>query len=239
MIRLRKSLVFVALLLAGACSDPLSGVDRLSDVPLAAGTATATVVPGASDAAGAPPVLPGLLAGLFGDGGGSGDATVTPASVVIAGAAPLPPGATVPYGVLATVCGVDAASLGSPVASASGYAVYDTDPTTTAPRTQYITGFEDGCARQFYAALAIFGDIGTHELVRYSEAAGDGYSGTDRAYETLKAAYCGVAEGVPCGARLEALAARTTFLTVYESFGTENGWADILLSDGRVIADDF
>lgn len=194
----------------------------------------------------APVEAPGFLAGLFGGGAGPA-ATPTsaaasgqlPGAVQIPGAAPLPPGSAVPYGVIATVCGLSDGALGRTVESISGYTIHDTNPTSTGPRTQYITGFTDGCARQFYGTLALFGDIGTHELVRYSSAAGTGYTATDNAYETIKAAYCGVAARTSCGTRLEALSQRTTFLTIYETFGTSNGWADVLLSDGRVIADDF
>lgn len=200
-------------------------------------------------AATAPAEAPGLFSGLFGGGSATNASQVTdapeadtglaPGTVQIPGSAPLPPGATVPYGVIATVCGLDAGALGRSVETASGYTVHDTNPSSTAPRTQYITGFADGCARQFFGTLALFGDIGTHEIVRYSPGIGDGYSATDTAYEQIKAAYCGVAARTPCGARLEALALRTTFLTIYETFGTSNGWADVLLSDGEVIADDF
>ncbi len=279
----RFSLILAALVLLGACADPLSDFERLDDVALAEGGAAASVAPGIADGADAPLVVPGLIAGITGNGGapddpqavaadaaaqavsapvavvtpgpglfaslfGGGSAAsrtgaalpgVAPASVVIPGGTVLPPGTALSFGVIATVCGIDASDMGTLVASASGYGVYDTDPTSTGLRTQYITGFADDCARQFTAALAIFGDIPTHEIVRYSGTADAGYSTTDRAYETIKASYCGVGARTPCGARLEALSQRTTFLTIYRAFGTADGFADILLSDGEVIADDF
>ena len=267
MIRPRTLPLLIALAGLAACSDPLADFERLSDVPVAEGAATAAVAPGAADQTGAPLVLPTLLAGLgeaeaaetddlgaeeapipvaapapassglFGALFGGG-ARATPVSASVSGPT-IAPGSTVPYGVLATVCGIDPASLGTAVAAASGYTVYDSDPRSTAQRTHYVSGFGDGCARQFTAALALFGDVGTHELHRYASDASGPYSATDTAYEEIKGAVCGAASGTPCGAGLDQLAQRTTFLTVYESFGTSNGWADILLSDGAVVADDF
>jgi len=151
----------------------------------------------------------------------------------------VPPNGIVPYGQLATVCGLSTRNLGRVVERASGYAVHDSNPTTTAPRTHYVTGFSDGCARQFTAALALFGDIGTHEIVRYGAADGGlPYSETDNAYEEIKAAFCGVRAGRPCGARIDRLARRTTFLTIYRGFGANQTWVDVLLHDGDVAAID-
>ncbi len=150
------------------------------------------------------------------------------------------PGQVLPYGEVATVCGLSDAALGTPVATASGYAIYDSSPTVVTPRTQYIDGFPDGCARQFTAALALFGDVGTHEITRYQPSnAGIPYSETDVAYEEIKAQVCGVPSGQPCGAALNRLGRDTVFVTVYEAFGTNPSWAEILIHRGEVVAMDF
>ena len=141
---------------------------------------------------------------------------------------------------MATVCGLPDASLGTPVATASGYALYDSSPTVVTPRTQYIDGFPDGCVRQFTAALALFGDVGTHEITRYQPSNAEiPYSETDVAYEAIKTEVCGVASGQPCGAALNRLGRDTVFVTVYEAFGTNPSWAEILIHDGEVVAMDF
>jgi len=150
------------------------------------------------------------------------------------------PGTILPYGQIATVCGLSDSALGTVVEQASGYVVHDTAASSVAQRTHYITGFPDGCARQFTAALALFGDVGTHEVVRYmSGAAARPYSATDTAYEQLKADVCRVGAGEPCGPALDRLARRTVFITVYETFGTNPTWGDILLHDGAVLAVNF
>ena len=149
-------------------------------------------------------------------------------------------GAALPYGEIAILCGVAEDSLGTAIATQSGYVIRDTDPTSVAPRTQYITGFPDNCARQFTGALALFGDVGTHELFRYEPSNADlDWSETDLAYEQIKGRVCGAAQGQPCGVALERLGRRTTFVSIYETFGTNPTWADILIHDGTVVAMDF
>jgi hypothetical protein len=149
-------------------------------------------------------------------------------------------GAALPYGEIALLCGVAEDSLGTAIATQSGYVIRDPQPASIDPRTQYITGFPDGCARQFTGALALFGDVGTHEIFRYEPSNAQlAWSETDLAYEQVKARICGAAQGQPCGAALERLGARTTFVSIYETFGTNPRWADILIHDGAVIAMDF
>ena len=174
----------------------------------------------------------GFWSFLGGFGGTGGDG----AAVSVADASP---GQVLPFGQMAVACGLSTRDLGREVERASGYRVYDTNPRTTAPRTHYVTGFSDGCARQFTAALAIFGDIGTHEIVRYGTADGGlPYSETDNAYERIKAQVCGARTGQRCGARLDSFARRTTFLTIYQGFGSGAAWVDVLLHDGDVAAID-
>lgn len=137
---------------------------------------------------------------------------------------------------LPPVCGLSASALGSPVEARAGYAVHDSAPGSMQPRTHYITGFEDGCARSVTAALVMFGDLATHEVTRY-EAPEGAFTAADTAYEQIKAQVCGAAAGQPCGANLDRLARDTVFVSVYPVFG-EEAHRDFLLHDGEVVAAD-
>ena len=75
-------------------------------------------------------------------------------------------GVFVDYGAVVAVCGLNARDLGTKVETVSGYTLYDAGGDPAVARTHYLTGFADGCARQFTAAMALFGDVGTHEFVR-------------------------------------------------------------------------
>lgn len=141
------------------------------------------------------------------------------------------PGAALPFGEVAEVCGLSNRALGKAVAQESGFTLHDTAPRSTGPRTQYITGFDDGCARQFTAALALFGEVATLETTAY--AAGISHSPVQPGYEAIKAELCGVAAGQPCGS---GLARNTTILTAYAAFGASGRHADMLLHDGRLMA---
>lgn len=149
------------------------------------------------------------------------------------------PGMLLPYGQIATVCGQPGAALGTRIAASAGYELYDSAPDQTALRVHYLTGFPDGCARIFSAALVLFGDVGTHEVVRYLPSnAGMAQSRTDTAYEQVKAQFCGVSAGQPCGRALDRLAAHSTFVTIYETFGTNPEWGEIFVHQGQVMAID-
>jgi len=142
-----------------------------------------------------------------------------------------------PFGQIAPNCTVTKAEMGQKVDENAGYTLYDTTPSGSTLRTHYLTGFKDNCARQFSASTALMGDIGTHEVVRYLPSnAKHPYSAADNVYEQIKATYCGAARGEPCGAKLDRLAANTTFLTAYESFADNADWADMLLYNGEVAA---
>lgn len=152
----------------------------------------------------------------------------------------IPYGESVAYGAISTVCDVPNGSLGTLVANVGGFKIYDTIPNATALRPHFITGFDDGCARQFSAALSLTGDVGTHEIVRYMPSnASRPYSGTDTAYEAIKASFCRARHGAPCGNKIDALSNKTTFITAYERFGADARWVEILLHDGAVTAVDF
>jgi len=141
------------------------------------------------------------------------------------------------FGEIIKNCAVSNGDLGTKIASASGYTIYDSQPGTVQVRPHYITGFNDRCPRRFDAALVLLGDIGTHEIVRYSKTRVDlDYSATDNAYEAIKASYCGVGRDTPCGSRIDRLARDTTFVTAYETFGAGPTWAEFLLHDGDVAA---
>ena len=149
-------------------------------------------------------------------------------------------GTVLPYGTLARVCNVPTRQLGTRVERyperRGNYAIYDSQPGNTAPHTFYVTGFDDGCARQFTAALAMFGSPETHEQLRYGlPSQVQPYSSTDAAYETLKSRVCRVGKGKPCGSAMSRLARDTVFVSVYERFGSNPVWKTILLHDGEVV----
>lgn len=153
-------------------------------------------------------------------------------------------GTELPFGTLARVCDVPDRQLGTRVErypdGRDTYAIYDSQPGTTAPHTFYVTGFDDGCARQFTAALAMFGSAETHEQLRYGlPSKVQPYSLTDAAYESLKSRICRVGKGKPCGSAMSRLARDTVFVSVYEQFGSNPEWKTILLHDGDVVETDI
>lgn len=177
--------------------------------------------------------------GLFGLGGGSARAPKPGAP----DAQQVRFGTALPYGQIARVCDAPAQRLGEKTESyperGGGYTLYDSAPGSEGQRTFYLTGFSDGCPRQFTAALAIFGDPESYEQIRYGPAgASMPRSATDSAYETVKNRVCRVSSGTPCGRRMSRLAKTTVFVSVYERFGSNPRWKDILLHDGEVIAVD-
>lgn len=152
------------------------------------------------------------------------------------------PGAVMPFGEIARVCNLRSNQLGTQIESDSGYNLYDTIPTSTAPRPFYLTGFDDDCARTFTGAVVVTGDVETHEFVRYRPSNESiAYTSTDNAYEALKANICRVGRGQPCGERTEQLDQNTQFITVYNFFGgtfsaVPTEWAQILVHNGEVVA---
>ena len=249
---MKKAMIWLALLALTACDDPLAEIERLSEVTVPADAGVANVGPTPQESAGEG-FIGAILSGdtAFGVSAESEVVPEAPAPVRQSlfgprisaptgpDAARIAPGTVLASGQIATVCGLTESALGTPIGAASGYAVRDTVPNTVAPRTHYLTGFPDGCARQFTGALALFGDVGTHEVVRYlASNAQVPYSATDTAYEQIKAEVCGVPVGQPCGRQLDRLARRTVFVTVYQNFGTNPSWANILIHDGAVVAMD-
>ena len=228
---------------------PPPAVERLSDVALPENATQVDAVTAALALAATPAETEtGFLSQLFSGSDSPGGALLDAIAPAPNPAAPrtgpdarlISFGESVPYGEIATICNVPSNSLGTMVANVAGYKIYDTIPNATAMRPHFITGFDDGCARQFSAALSLTGDVGTHEVVRYLPANRNRpYSTTDNAYEAIKASFCRVSHGTPCGSRIDALAGNTTFVTAYEKFGAHPRWVEILLHDGEVKAIDF
>jgi len=188
-------------------------------------------------------VLGGCAAGLgggpAGPGGGAGGADAAPQTVAVDRAAAGP----LAFGRVGRICGLSGREMGTevdraPEGARARWRLFDTRPGTTEPRTLYVTGFDDGCARQITAALAVFGAPATYEATRFGAGARPVRDGTDIAYDRIKARLCGVAEDMPCPAdRLERVGARTAFVTAYPSFGQTSGrQLTLLLDDGALVA---
>ena len=210
--------------LFGGRSDDAATTDT-ADAPDTAETATDTATPAAA---------PGglrMLGQLFGGGQAAAASADAPRPGTV------PPLTNQDFGEVGVTCGLSRGDLGTRIASVSGYEVFDTFPNSTTPRPHYITGFNDGCARQFTAALVLTGDVGTHEVVRYQTAQSRGpYTQVDTAYEVLKASFCGAGQGQPCGSRITALGRNTHFITGYQRFTSSPAWVEILLHKGEVLA---
>lgn len=153
----------------------------------------------------------------------------------------VPVGAVLPYGTIARVCDANRREMGTKIDKASargnGFTLYDSNPISTGARTFYITGFSDGCPRQFTAAMAMFGAPSMYEQLRYGKPSEDQpYSDTDKAYEKVKSQVCRVGKRKPCGKAIGRLERDTVFVSTYEHFGENARWADMLLHDGQVMA---
>jgi hypothetical protein len=151
------------------------------------------------------------------------------------------PGEVLAFGEVGRNCEARSMPLGTKVETSDTrggvYTIYDTAPGSTAPRTFYVTGFEDKCPRQITAALAMFGAPAMHEQLRYGLPAKEyPYSATDAAYERVKKKICGVAAKKPCGSKIEFLERNTVFISAYERFTDSARWADVLIHDGSVLA---
>lgn len=153
------------------------------------------------------------------------------------------PGTVLPYGKVARICNLPKRSMGKKLAQyperSPVYRLYDSDPGNVGPHTFFLTGFADGCARQFTASLAVFGSAGMHEQLRYGlPAEVQPYSDTDRAYDKLKSRICKVPRRKPCGRKITRMERDTVFLSIYERYGSNARWMDILLHAGKIFAQD-
>ncbi|WP_407494818.1 hypothetical protein [Pseudooceanicola sp. MF1-13] len=151
------------------------------------------------------------------------------------------PGTVMAFGNIGRICDLPQGQMGSRVAQyperGAKYRIFDLAPDGMNSRTFYITGFDDGCARQVTGAMVMFGDVEMHEALRYGTAASiQPKSDADKAYDRVKGRVCKVGRNKPCGARIKALQRDTVFLSVYETFGNGGRWSNILLHDGQVEA---
>ncbi|MBP0483864.1 hypothetical protein [Sagittula salina] len=191
----------------------------------------------------------GFLKGTGADGGGT--LTAMPADSSRASryapkpgavdAREVPFGRTLPYGEIARVCNVPETQLGTKAGSwperGARYDLRDSAPGSTGARTYYLTGFRDGCARQFTAALVMFGSPETWEQIHYGPA-GESLPvlATDTAFEAVKSRVCRVGAGKPCGKRMSALERDTVFVSLYERFEDNTRWKNLLIHGGEVVA---
>ncbi|MEM8591974.1 MAG: hypothetical protein AAGF13_05555 [Pseudomonadota bacterium] len=149
------------------------------------------------------------------------------------------------YGEVVADCNVPRGELGQEVArfpeNGRGYRLFDSNPSTINLRAHYILGFRDGCPRKFLAALAIFGGPGAYETTRYEDGRNSTIvTETDTRYKAIRARVCGAPVGQACSdRRFGQLERRAVFVSVYERFGTNPTWADMLIYDGEVVAKDF
>ncbi|MDJ0627792.1 MAG: hypothetical protein QNJ44_05995 [Rhodobacter sp.] len=189
------------------------------------------VQPAVSDA---PPVeaeeSPRRRGGLFGRNRRTADTGM---------AAPTAPAGPLPFGTVAEACGLSKREMGTEVARSPGagkYRLYDTEPSSIAPRTQYVTGFRNGCARKFTASLALFGSAEVHEATRYNPLNANPYSNTDEAYEKVKSRVCGVRRGEFCPVnRIARLERDAAFVSVYRDFGSTGEWMELFLHKGQLV----
>ncbi|UWR14575.1 hypothetical protein [Sulfitobacter sp. M368] len=151
----------------------------------------------------------------------------------------VPYGTVLPYGVIARVCEARRKPLGRKVekANARGFALFDSNPDSAAPRTFYLTGFPDGCPRQLTAASVLLGAPSLYEQLHYGPAGKHlAYGATDKAYEKVKSRVCGARKGKPCGSKISQLEKTTFFVNTYERFGGNARWSELLIHDGEVLA---
>lgn len=182
--------------------------------------------------------MPGLF-GLFSQGAG-----VTPDKATAVRKGPekdVVPGTVMAFGNIGRVCELKVEDLGEKVASypeeAEKYTLYDPDPESTRMRSLYLTGFEDGCVRQISGAMAMFGDVEMHEVLRFGTAGSIGpETEVAKAYNKVKRQVCKVRASKPCGDRMSELQKDTVFLSVYETFGAGGRWNNVLLHGGYVEA---
>ena len=241
----------LSLMLVASCGTEMAEVPRLADESIAEDAPKMSVAAQRSPQ----PSTGGFLSALFGGtrqapqpeaaAPGSTEADVTEASVPAADAvkSDIAFGTRLPYGRVAKICGVADRQLGEKIAQyperRPKHRLYDSAPGSTRPHTFYITGFDDGCARQFTAAMAVFGSVEMHEQLRYGlPAEVQPYSDTDKAYEKLKRRVCNKPRRKPCGSRIGQMAKDTVFLSVYERLGGNSQWMNILLHGGDIVAQD-
>lgn len=151
-------------------------------------------------------------------------------------------GVMLPFGQIGRACGLRASELGKEVdrfpERGKGYRLYDSDPSTTQPRIHYVTGFKDGCPRQFTASLALLESPLLHErLLTVKGRQSQHSTKADIAFHKIRAQVCRTGRGKTCPEkRAEALEKTMAFITTYERFGGNASWTEILMHDGVIAA---
>ncbi|MCG7494480.1 hypothetical protein [Thalassobius sp. Cn5-15] len=215
-----------------ACLDPLDGVDRLQDVAPDAtqGDTAAALLPDTSAEVSVPErEAAGGLLGMF------------QPKVQEPNPDAIPLGSKLAFGEVGLVCDFSKQALGVLTAqypeAQPHYRLYDSAPQEESARAFYITGFEDGCLRQLRATAVVFGTVEMHEQLRYGLPADlHPFTIADKAYETLKSRLCRVRAKEPCGEKRAMLERDTVFVSAYDTGGLGQGWTNLLLHDGTVLA---
>ncbi len=151
-------------------------------------------------------------------------------------------GVVLPFGQIGLACGIRGNALGKEVdrfpARGKGYRLFDTNPSTTGPRTHYVTGFKDGCPRQFTASLALLGSPVLHEqLLSVDGSQAQHSTSADAAFQKIRAQVCHIGRGKICPEkRVDDMEKSMAFVTTYERFGGSARWTEILLHNGTVEA---
>lgn len=156
--------------------------------------------------------------------------------------AQVPPEVMLPFGQIGLACGLRAKQLGEEVdrfpENGKGYRLYDSNPATTQPRTHFITGFKDGCARQFTASLALLESPVLHEqLLSVKSSQGQHSTEADVVFQKIRAQVCRVGRGKACPEeRVDEMEKSMAFVTTYERFGGNANWTEILMHKGIIAA---
>lgn len=152
------------------------------------------------------------------------------------------PGVVLPFGQIGLACGIRGNALGKEVDQfperGKGYKLYDSNPSTTGPRTHFITGFKDGCPRQFTASLAILESPVLHDQLLSVSGNGAQHSTTaDTVFQKIRSQVCRTGQGKACPEkRIAEMEKIMAFVTIYERFGGNANWNEILLHNGSIAA---
>lgn len=158
------------------------------------------------------------------------------------GLAPVETGEMLPFGQIGLACGLRTSELGKEVdrfpERGKGYRLYDSDPSTTQPRIHYVTGFKDGCPRQFTASLALLESPLLHEkLLAVKGNQSQHSTKADKIFQKIRARVCRNGRGNICPeSRADAMEKTMAFVTTYERFGGNASWTEILMHDGVIAA---
>lgn len=226
---------FLAFLRGGAPNDAIANDQTVAEAPEEVGVE--------SDLAQDPPASARPQGGLRGFFAARAPTRAPTNAAAGALSEPAAPGQTLQFGEVAEVCDLPRREMGTevdtyPSDGRTMYRLYDTDPSSTGLRTQYIVGLKRGCALQVTASLVLFGSPAAHEIHRFGAAMKDvPYSDTDKAYEQIKARICNVGHGQPCkGSGVDRMGRKVAFVSVYRQFGQPTGWLELMLADGRLVS---